>query len=81
MKTFIRWIVFYPIIIPVMIIYTIPTAAVFFTWEWIEEKKGKGFDSRGAKALRRYGKIMSKPFFFVAEVDKRLTTNTNDIKL
>jgi hypothetical protein len=72
MKTFIRWFIFYPITLPVMFIYAIPTTAVFFLWEWIEEKKGKSFDSRGAKALRKYSITISKPYFFLTEVDKRL---------
>ncbi len=38
-------------------------------------KKGKGFDSRGAKALRWYGRIISKPFFFVTKVDEKLNTH------
>ena len=71
---FLRWFIFYPITLPIMCIYFILTASVFFTWEWIEEKKGKDFDSRGAKALRRFSRMSAKPFLFLAEVDKRLTT-------
>jgi hypothetical protein len=73
MKTFIRWFIFYPITLPLMFIYGVPTTAVFLLWEWVDEKRRKGFDSRGAKALRAYGRIISKPFFFLAEVDKRLS--------
>ncbi len=81
MKTFVRWFIFYPITLPLMCIYAIPITAVFFLWEWIEEKRGKGFDSRSAKALRRYGRITAKPFFFLAEVDKRLTPQHKALKL
>lgn len=81
MKTFIRWFIFYPITLPLLLIYAIPTTAVYFAWEWAEEKRGKGFDSRGAKALRRYGIIISKPYFFLTEVDKALSVPKNGIKL
>ena len=81
MKTFIRWFIFYPIALPLLFIYAIPTTAVYFTWEWVEEKRDKGFDSRGAKALRWYGRVISKPFFFLTEVDRALSVPKNGIKL
>jgi len=73
---FIRWGIFYPITIPLMFIYGVPTAAVFFLWEWIEDKRTSNkFDSRGAKALRKYGRITSIPYFFLARVDDKLNPN------
>jgi 4-hydroxybenzoate polyprenyltransferase len=81
MKTFIRWFILYPITLPLLFIYALPTVAVYFLWEWIEEKRNKGFDNRGARALRRYGIIISKPFFFLTEVDRALNVSKNGIKL
>jgi len=75
MKTFIRWFIFYPITLPIMFIYGVPTSAVFLLWEWIEEKRGKGFDSRGSKAMRRYGTIIAKPYFLLTKIDEKLDTN------
>lgn len=78
---FVRWFIFYPITIPIMLIYAIPTAAVFFLWERIEEKRAKGFDSRGAKALRKYGRIMARPLYFLATVDNALNISGKNLKL
>lgn len=58
-----------------MFIYGVPTTAVFLLCEWLEEKRGKGFDSRGAKALRWYGRVISKPYFFLTKVDEKLNTH------
>jgi hypothetical protein len=66
-----RWFIFYPITIPIIFITGVPAAVIFLIWERIEEWKGKGFDSRGAKSLRWFGRMASKPFFFLSEFDKK----------
>jgi hypothetical protein len=68
---FLRWFIFYPITIPIVFITGIPAAFIFLVWEKIEELKGSGFDSRGAKRLRWFGRIISKPFFFLSEFNKK----------
>ena len=66
-----RWFIFYPITIPIIFIAGVPAAVIFLIWERIAEWKGKGFDSRGAKALRWFGRMSAKPFFFLSEFDKK----------
>ena len=68
---FLRWFIFYPISIPIVFITGIPAAIIFLIWERIEEWRNKEYDSRGAKALRWYGRMAAKPFFFLSEVDKK----------
>lgn len=68
---FLRWFIFYPITVPIVFITGVPIAIIFLIWERIEEGRDKGFDNRGAKALRWFSRMASKPFFFLSEVDKK----------
>jgi hypothetical protein len=72
---FLRWFIFYPISIPIVFITGIPAAIIFLIWERIEEWRGKGFDSRGAKALRFFSRAIAKPFFILGEIDKKFNVN------
>lgn len=72
---FLRWFIFYPISIPIVFITGIPAAIIFLIWERIEEWRGKEYDSRGAKALRLFSRIIAKPFFILGEIDRKLDVN------
>ncbi len=74
---FLRWFIFYPITIPIVFITGIPIAIIFLAWERLEEWRGKGFDSRGARGLRWFGKMAAKPFFFLSEIDKKFDLTRN----
>jgi hypothetical protein len=76
---FLRWFIFYPITIPFIFITGVPAAFIFIIWERIEEWRGKGFDSRGARGLRWFGRMAAKPFFFLSEFDKKFNVSWKEI--
>ena len=68
--TFTRWFIFYPITIPACIIIYVPLLLFFLLWESINDLMCAGSYTRSRRMLSKYGKLISKPLFFLSEFDK-----------
>lgn len=74
----IRWFIFYPIILPFVIIFSIPILTIVIPWTWIERKRYLRYTGytksreriKRSKSLKKFTVIITKPFLLLASIDE-----------